>query len=116
MECKSDIYGGTNQLLPNATHAEQHIHYHNGDGEHGAAPVATPLHPHTLVILGAGVDAAVGLPTSAQIIPSIVDWLQTEEGKAIDEALRKQLRRLSFHFDKFVDRSEDTRLNSSHRL
>ena len=94
-------------MLPNATHAEQHIHYHNGDGEHGAAPAATPLHPHTLVILGAGVDAAVGLPTSAQLIPSIVDWLETEEGKAIDEALRKQLRRLSFHFDKFVDDAID---------
>ena len=107
MECKSDIYGGTNQLLPNATHAEQHIHYHNGDGEHGAAPAATPPHPHTLVILGAGVDAAVGLPTSAQLIPSIVDWLETEEGKAIDEALRKQLRRLSFHFDKCVDDAID---------
>ena len=107
MECKSDIYGGTNQLLPNATHAEQHIHYHNGDGEQGAAPAATPPHPHTLVILGAGVDAAVGLPTSAQLIPSIVDWLETEEGKAIDEALRKQLRRLSFHFDKFVDDAID---------
>ena len=107
MECKSDIYGGTNQLLPNATHAEQHIHYHNGDGEHGAAPATTPFHPHTLVILGAGVDAAVGLPTSAQLIPSIVDWLETEEGKAIDEALRKQLRRLSFRFDKFVDDAID---------
>ena len=24
-----NIHGGTNQILPNATHAEQHFHYHN---------------------------------------------------------------------------------------
>ena len=24
-----NIYGGNNQILPNATHAEQHFHYHS---------------------------------------------------------------------------------------
>ena len=47
MDNKTDIHGGNNQLLPNATHAEQHIHYHRGD-EGGAAN-----RTKTLVILGA---------------------------------------------------------------
>ena len=100
-EQKIGISGGNNQLLPNATHAEQHIHYHRGD-EGGATTCAK-----TLVILGAGADAAVGLPVSSQLIPGIVDWLGTDEGKAIDEALRKQLKRLTFRFDKFVEDAID---------
>ena len=85
-ECLNDISGGNNQLLPNATHAEQHIHYHAADmGD------AAPHCPRTLVILGAGADAAAGLPASSQLIPGIVDWLETDEGKAVDESLRNQL-------------------------
>ena len=101
-ECLNDISGGNNQLLPNATHAEQHIHYHAADmGD------AAPHCPRTLVILGAGADAAAGLPASSQLIPGIVDWLETDEGKAVDESLRKQLKRLTFRFDKFVDDAID---------
>ena len=100
-EQKIGISGGNNQLLPNATHAEQHIHYHGGD-EGGAANRAK-----TLVILGAGADAAVGLPVSSQLIPGIVDWLGSDEGKAIEEALRKRLKRLTFRFDKFVEDAID---------
>ena len=102
MDSKTDIHGGNNQLLPNATHAEQHIHYHNGK-ESGA----TPGIPQTLVILGAGVDATAGFPTSSRLIPGIVKWLETEEGKAVDDALRRQLKRLTFRFDKFVDDAID---------
>ena len=98
MDSNNNIHGGHNQLLPNATHAEQHIHYHQGD-EGGAASHC----PKNLVILGAGADASAGLPASSQLIPGIVTWLETDEGKAIDEALRKQLKRLTFRFDKFVD-------------
>lgn len=96
------VSGGNNQLLPNATHAEQHIHYHNGDEGSAVSNCAK-----TLVILGAGADAAAGLPASSQLIPSIVDWLETNEGKAVDDALRKQLKRLTFRFDKFVDDAID---------
>ena len=98
MDSNNNIHGGHNQLLPNATHAEQHIHYHQGD-EGGAASHCAK----NLVILGAGADASAGLPASSQLIPGIVTWLETDEGKAIDEALRKQLKRLTFRFDKFVD-------------
>lgn len=96
------VSGGNNQIMPNATHAEQHIHYHNGD-EGGAVSHCAK----TLVILGAGADAAAGLPASSQLIPGIVDWLETDEGKVVDEALRKQLKRLTFRFDKFVDDAID---------
>lgn len=98
MDSKTDILGGNNQLLPNATHAEQHIHYHAAGKEDSA-----PGRASTLVILGAGADASVGLPPSSRLIPGIVDWLDTDEGKVIDDALRKQLKRLTFRFDKFVD-------------
>ena len=94
MDSNNNIHGGHNQLLPNATHAEQHIHYHQGD-EGGAASHCAK----NLVILGAGADASAGLPASSQLIPGIVTWLETDEGKAIDEALRKQLKRLTFRFD-----------------
>ena len=108
MDSNTDIHGGNNQLLPNATHAEQHIHYHAADIG-GAVTHCTKdgLCPYTLVILGAGADAAAGLPASSQLIPGIVDWLETDEGKAVDDALRKQLKRLTFRFDKFVDDAID---------
>lgn len=96
------VSGGNNQIMPNATHAEQHIHYHNGD-EGGTLS----HYAKTLVILGAGADAAAGLPASSQLIPGIVDWLETDEGTAVDDALRKQLKRLTFRFDKFVDDAID---------
>ena len=98
MDSNNNIHGGNNQVLPNATHAEQHIHYHHGD-EGGAVTHCVK----NLVILGAGADDSAGLPASSQLIPGIVTWLGTDEGKAIDEALRKQLKRLTFRFDKFVD-------------
>ena len=105
-EQKIGVSGGNNQIMPNATHAEQHIHYHNEGGAVSHCTPgddASPRGVHTLVILGAGADAAVGLPASSQLIPGIVDWLETDEGKAVDEALRRQLKRLTFRFDKFVD-------------
>ena len=108
MDSNTDIHGGNNQLLPNATHAEQHIHYHAADiGGAVTHCIKDGLCPYTLVILGAGADAAAGLPASSQLIPGIVDWLETDEGKAVDDALRKQLKRLTFRFDKFVDDAID---------
>ena len=111
MDSNNNIHGGNNQLLPNATHAEQHIHYHGADiggaVSHCTQGDAVTHGSKTLVILGAGADAAVGLPASSQLIPGIVDWLETDEGKAVDDALRKQLKRLTFRFDKFVDDAID---------
>lgn len=38
-----NIYGGTNQILPNATHAEQHFHY--GAAQPGQAVPGNPSRP-----------------------------------------------------------------------
>lgn len=56
----------------------------------------------TVVILGAGVDATLGIPTSNALIPKINEFLATEEGMAIDEVLRSTIKGVRFHFDKFV--------------
>lgn len=102
MDQQFDFHNGRQQINPAAQTAIQHIHYHQGE-EGGSAPHCAK----TLVILGAGADATAGLPVSSQLIPGIVDWLGTEEGKAVDEALRKQLKRLTFRFDKFVEDAID---------
>ncbi len=102
MDSNTDIHGGNNQIVPNATHAVQNIYFNNGDEGDAVSHCA-----RTLVILGAGADASMGLPASSQLIPGIVDWLETDEGKAVDDALRKQLKRLTFRFDKFVDDAID---------
>lgn len=91
-----DINGGNNQIVPNATQAVQHNYYN--------LPASTdyPTVPKTVVILGAGVDATLGMPASSHLIPGIVDYLETDEGRAVDACLRKLLKRLTFRFDKFV--------------
>lgn len=61
----------------------------------------------TVVILGAGVDASLRIPTSRGFIPKIVAFLQTKEGKAIDESLRKIIKNVRFHFDTFIDNAID---------
>lgn len=95
------ISGGNNQILPNATQAVQHHYYSQPPS------VAVPAMPKRVVILGAGVDAALGLPASSRLIPGIVDYLETEEGRTVDACLRKHLKRLTFRFDKFVNDAID---------
>ena len=63
--------------------------------------------PLSLVVLGVGVDATIGLPTSADLIPRIVDFLETDEGRMLDAILRKAIGRVHFHFDKFVSNAND---------
>lgn len=95
-----DIYSGHQQINPSATQAIQNNYF--GQIQAGPLPAAD-----TVVVLGAGVDAANGFPVTSQIIPGIVEWLETDEGKAIDEALRRQIKHLSFRFDRFVDNAID---------
>ena len=100
-DTKFDINQGTNQIAPNATTQNQ-IFY-------GDQFVKTVLnikeHPLTLVVMGAGADATLGLPTSSNLIPRIVEYLETEEGKAVDVSLRKAIGSVRFHFDKFVSQA-----------
>ena len=70
-----DINNGVNQIAPNAM-TQQQIFY--GD-QFARKILGSKEEPLTLVVLGAGVDATMGLPTSADLIPRIVDFLETDE-------------------------------------
>ena len=98
-----DINNGTNQIAPNAMTQNQYFY-----GEEFARKIlGCKDKPLSLVVLGAGVDATIGLPTSAALIPRIVDFLETDEGKMLDDILRKAIGRVHFHFDKFVSTAID---------
>lgn len=93
-----DINNGANQIAPNAMTQNQYFY-----GEEFARKIlGSKDKPLSLVVLGAGVDATIGLPTSADLIPRIVDFLETDEGKTLDAILRKAIGRVHFHFSKFV--------------
>ena len=96
-ETNIDINGGHSQVNPAATQAVQNNYY--------GTPV--PLHEEaaarTVVVLGAGVDTAAGFPNPCSLVPKITEWLETDEGKAVDAALRKLLKGLRFSYAKFVD-------------
>ena len=98
-----DISGGSNLIAPNAM-TQQQIFY--GD-QFARKILGSKEEPLTLVVLGAGVDATMGLPTSADLIPRIVDYLATDEGIKLDAILRKVIGRVHFHFDKFVSTAVD---------
>lgn len=96
-ETNIDINGGHSQVNPAATQAVQNNYY--------GTPV--PLHEEatarTMVVLGAGVDTAAGFSNHCSLVPKITEWLETDEGKAVDAALRKLLKGLRFSYAKFVD-------------
>ena len=102
MQTNIDILGGHSQVNPAATHAVQNYFYGSSVPITVEADVA-----RTVVVFGTGADVAVGFPTAGSLIPKITDWLETDEGKAVDEVLRKQLKGLRFRFDKFVDDAID---------
>ena len=96
-ETNIDINGGHSQVNPAATQAVQYNYY--------GTPV--PLHEEAaarmVVVLGAGVDTAAGFSNPCSLVPKITEWLETDEGKAVDAALRKLLKGLRFSYAKFVD-------------
>ena len=96
-ETNIDINGGHSQVNPAATQAVQNNYY--------GTPV--PLHEEAtarmVVVLGAGVDTAAGFSNPCSLVPKITEWLETDEGKAVDAALRKLLKGLRFSYAKFVD-------------
>lgn len=85
---------------PNATTVNN---YFNG----AVNPPASEDSENVVIILGAGVESVLGMPTSASLIPQIVDYIATEEGQQIDAALRKTIGGVRFHFDKFVSNAID---------
>ena len=63
-------------MNPAATQAVQNNYYGT------PVPLQETAAARTVVVLGAGVDAAVGFPTSCSLAPKITEWLETDEGKA----------------------------------
>lgn len=59
------------------------------------------------IVLGAGVDANIGMPLTGELIPQIAEYAKTEEGAALDAKLRSVLPRLNFKFDDFVRKTID---------
>ena len=98
-----NISGGASQIAPNATTQQQIF----CSEEFAKTILGCKEKPITVVVLGAGVDATLGFPTSANLIPCIVDFLETEEGRLIDATLRKAIGSVRFHFDKFVSNAID---------
>ena len=95
METTIDINNGENQVMAHVDVVNNYFGQTPGTPEPKSATV--------VAITGPAADAAAGMPTAANLIPLITDWLQTEEGQAVDKALRKRLPRLSFRYEKFVD-------------
>lgn len=59
------------------------------------------------IVLGAGVDANIGMPLTGELIPQIAEYLKTDEGKELDTQLREVLPRLTFRFEDFVRKTID---------
>lgn len=98
-----DVNGGTNQVASNVS-LQQQVFLGDQFAKQLLNSKDTPL---TLVVLGAGADATIGLPTSSNLIPRIVSFLETDEGKQLDAILRKTIGSVRFHFDRFVSNAID---------
>lgn len=96
-ETNIDINGGHSQVNPAATQAVQNNYY----GTH--VPLHEEAAARTVVVLSAGVDTAAGFSNPCSLVPKITEWLETDEGKSVDAALRKLLKGLRFSYAKFVD-------------
>jgi hypothetical protein len=57
-------------------------------------------------VLGAGVDVVYGLPTVANLLPQLAEFVRGD-GSAIDKALRKKLPHLRFTFDRYASGQSD---------
>lgn len=95
METTIDINNGENQVMAHVGVVNNYF------GQKPGAP--EPRTATVVAITGPAADASAGMPTAANLIPLITDWLRTEEGQAVDKALRKRLPRLSFRYEKLVD-------------
>ncbi len=97
------ISGGSNQV---AGHVDSQNQYIIGD-EFARKLLRRKEHPITVVVTGPGVDTPMGIPAPENLIPHIAEYLATDEGKAVDAALRKAIGRVHFHFDKFIEKAID---------
>ena len=99
MDTSIDINNGQNQVTGHVGVVNNYF---------GQTPeTSEPKSASVVVITGSGADATASMPTAANLISHITEWLKTEEGRTIDKALRKRLPRLSFRYEKFVDNAVD---------
>lgn len=102
-ETTIEVSGGHNQVAANVGHQVQNFY---GD-QFAEKLLQSREHPITVVVTGPEVDTPLGIPIPQNLIPRIADYLTTDEGKAVDAALRKAIGRVHFHFDKFVEKAID---------
>ena len=79
-----NIHGGNNQILPNATHAEQHFHYHSVES------VEQP--PRTYIYNNVYIDTAYITKlrecyTAADLAKVVKEMVQDEEIPYLDDVL-----------------------------
>lgn len=60
---------------------------------------------NVVLVLGAGADKTKGIdfPIAADLLSRISVYLNTDEGKAVEKALRDSIPNLTFRFDKFIN-------------
>ncbi len=66
----------------------------------------------TVVICGAGADRAAGMPLASELIPKITEFLNTEDGKAVDKSLRDALPYLRFMYSTLATETVQNMLNA----
>lgn len=81
-----DVQNGYNQIAPNATNQIQNFY----GFDFAEKLLKTKECPLTLVVLGAGVDATLGLPTSSSLVPRIVEYLESDEVRLLMRHFARQ--------------------------
>ena len=95
-----NIYGGTNQILPNATKAEQHFHYAQGKAEApSSAEPSRPWSPDDERRLSLYIEkkerlqayiATLSACTTARQVGEAVAWMCADEPKITAELIAKE--------------------------
>ena len=67
-------------------------------------PVEPDPSDRLVVVLGAGMDAALGMDTMQSVLPNIARYLETERGDEEDKMLRNTIKNVRFKFDTFVEK------------
>ena len=79
-----NIHGGNNQILPNATHAEQHFHYHNTEA--AEQPSRTRIY-NNVEVDASYIDLLHKCYTAADLAKVVKAMVQDEEIPYLDAVL-----------------------------
>lgn len=81
-----NISGGNNQVLPNATHAEQHFHYHNGEAEPSGIASRLAIYINKVEDLHRFTALLRTCQSAAEVGRVVVTMVQNVAGLTIDTA------------------------------